>query len=251
MARLDEKVAIVTGAAGGIGYASAAKMIEEGAKVVFTDLNDDNAKAIIEEFGEDKALFVKHDVTSEADWQAVVDQTLEKFGTIDILFNNAGIYQITPLTETSLEDFNKMLSINVSGVFLGMKFVAPILAEKGGGSIINNSSVAGLIGAPAHASYGASKGAVRIMSKDVAAEYAPYQVRVNSIHPGYIKTAMADYASETTQKSEEDLSKNYPLGRLGETDDVAYAVVYLASDESSYLTGIEIPIDGGQTNLPM
>lgn len=151
--------------------------------------------------------------------------------------------------DVSLEEWNQLMGINVTGVFLGMKHTAPLIAENGGGSIINASSIAGLVGSPGHIMYGASKGAVRTMTKDIAAEYSRYQVRVNSIHPGYITTQMSEYASEQTGLSKEELDEGYPLGRMGNAKEVTDTVLFLASQESSFITGSEVTIDGGATNI--
>ncbi|KPV44009.1 SDR family NAD(P)-dependent oxidoreductase [Alicyclobacillus ferrooxydans] len=252
MGRLQDKVAIITGAGTGIGKQTALLFAAEGASVVVTDIHEESgsqtANEIVENGGD--ALFFKHDVRSESDWQQVVQTTVEKYQKIDVLFNNAGIYLIKPLTETTVEEWERLMGINVTGVFLGMKHVLPVMAKQRAGSVINASSVAGLIGAAGHALYGASKGAVRIMTKDVAAEYAPYQIRVNSIHPGYIRTGMAEYGAQMAQVTMEQLGQGYPLGRLGDPMDVAKLVLFLASDDSSYITATEFVIDGGMTSIP-
>jgi len=183
---------------------------------------------------------------SEEQWQHVLAASKNRFGGIDVLVNNAGIYIIAPLAETTVEQWNKLFSVNVTGVFLGAKHVAPYLAERGGGSIINLSSVAGLVGVAGHACYGASKGAVRILTKDLAAELGGQNIRVNSIHPTYVKTAMADYGAAMAGKTLEEMGRDMSaLGRLAEPDDVANVIVFLAADESRYLTGAEFVIDGG------
>jgi NAD(P)-dependent dehydrogenase (short-subunit alcohol dehydrogenase family) len=247
MKRLENKVAIITGGAAGIGLATTKRFILEGAKVVFTDVNDTEGTKVQKELG-NKAVFIKQNVASENDWIKVVQNTLDKFGKIDILFNNAGIYRIKPIIDISLDEWKQLLDININGVFLGMKNVLPKMASNNSGSVINASSIAGLIGSAGHVLYGASKGAVRIMSKDEAAEYATHNIRVNSIHPGYITTAMSDYASESLKLSKEELNKTYPLGRMGKPEEVANLVLFLASDEAAFITGTEIPIDGGFTS---
>ncbi|MBA9028661.1 SDR family NAD(P)-dependent oxidoreductase [Peribacillus huizhouensis] len=247
--RLQDKVAIITGGGTGIGKETALKFAKEGAKVVITDINKDaamNTAQEIQAMGAE-AIFIQHNVSDEDDWKKVVSETRSHFNKIDVLFNNAGIYIIKPLTEIELDEWNRLMSINVTGVFLGMKHVIPVMVEQKKGSIINASSIAGLFGAPGHALYGASKGAVRIMSKDAAIEFAGKGVRVNSIHPGFIETAMTDYASEATGRTTEELNSAYPLGRMGNTEEVAHTVVFLASDESSFTTGAEFVIDGGAT----
>ncbi|PJO40718.1 SDR family NAD(P)-dependent oxidoreductase [Lysinibacillus xylanilyticus] len=248
--RLENKVAIITGGGTGIGKETALLFAKEGAKVVITDINEQSGSAAVKDiqaFG-GEALFVRHDVSNEDDWKKVADETINTFGKVDVLFNNAGIYIIKPLAEIELAEWNRLMSINVTGVFLGMKHIMPLMAKQNKGSVINASSIAGLTGAAGHVLYGASKGAVRIMTKDAAMEYASAGVRVNSIHPGYIDTGMADYASETTGNSKEQLGKNlFPLGRLGSVNEVAKMVLFLASDESSFSTGAEFVIDGGAT----
>lgn len=244
--KLKDKVAIVTGASAGIGKATAELFIKEGAKVVLTDIKEVEGQKVASEIGSE-AIFIKHDVAKEEDWIHVVNTTIDKFGKIDILVNNAGVYYISPLAEITLEKWNWLMSINVTGVFLGMKHVLPHMAKNKTGSVINLSSIAGLGGAPGHALYGASKGAVRIMTKDVATEYGPFNVRVNSVHPSYIKTAMASYGAETAQTSIDELGKDYPLQRIGNPEEVAATCLFLASDDSSFITGQEIVVDGGVT----
>jgi len=248
--RLENKVAIITGGGTGIGKETALLFAKEGAKVVITDINQESGNQAVKDIQEigGEALFIRHDVSKEADWKTVADEAVKTFGKVDILFNNAGIYIIKPVAEIELEEWNRLMSINVTGVFLGMKHIMPLMAKQNKGSVINASSIAGLTGAPGHVLYGASKGAVRIMTKDAAMEYAPFGVRVNSIHPGYIDTGMADYASEVSGNSKEKLGKDlFPLGRLGSVKDVANTVLFLASDESAFTTGSEFVIDGGAT----
>lgn len=248
---VKDKVVVITGGGAGIGRGTALLFAEHGAKVVVTDVNlegvEETAAMITAAGGE--ALAVKHDVSSEEEWVAVLKQAKDQFGGIDVLVNNAGIYIIAPVTETTLEQWNKLMSINVTGVFLGAKHVVPYLEERMGGSIINLSSTAGLQGVPGHALYGASKGAVRIMSKDLAAELGPKNIRVNSVHPTYVKTAMLDYAAEVYGVPAEALGpKLSPLGHLAVVEDVANMIVFLASEESNYLTGSEFIVDGGGTS---
>ncbi|MBU5213347.1 glucose 1-dehydrogenase [Heyndrickxia oleronia] len=248
--RLENKVAIITGGGTGIGRETALLFAKEGAKVVVTDINQDSGNQTVKDLqaNGNEALFIHHDVSNEDDWKKVAKETIDQFGKVDILFNNAGIYKIKPLAEIELDEWNRLMSINVTGVFLGMKHIMPLMAEQKKGSVINASSIAGLMGSPGHVLYGASKGAVRIMTKDAAMEYAHVGVRVNSIHPGYIDTGMADYASEVTGSSKDELGKNlFPLGHLGSVKDVANTVLFLASDESAFSTGAEFVIDGGAT----
>ncbi|MEH7505513.1 glucose 1-dehydrogenase [Neobacillus drentensis] len=245
--KLENKVAIITGSGTGIGKTTALLFAKEGASVVVTDINEENGKKTVNEIEKlgGNAIFVKHDVGNEEDWKNVVDQTLIHFDTIDILYNNAGLFTISPLLETTVDEWNKLMTVNVTGSFLGMKHCIPIMIKKRKGSIINASSNAGLFGAAGLTLYGASKGAIRIMTKDAAMEFGNDNIRINSIHPGYIKTQMIEYAANVAQKNPEDQAKYVPLRRLGETRDVANMVLYLASDDSSYVTGAEFVIDGG------
>ncbi|OCT14453.1 short-chain dehydrogenase [Paenibacillus pectinilyticus] len=247
--RLLGKTAIVTGGAGGIGKATVKKFLEQGAKVVFTDINEHLGQQTLEEFKtiSNEVVFIKHDVQKEEDWNRVVNTTIEKFGTIDILFNNAGIYSTKPVTDYAVEEWQKVLGINVIGVFLGMKHVVPRMVAQKNGSIINTSSVAGIKGSSDTTLYGASKGAVRIMSKDLAKEVAAQQVRVNSIHPGVIQTQMGDEVASGKHVTTTQLAAGIPLNRLGTPEEVANLVVFLASDESSFITGAEMVVDGGMT----
>jgi NAD(P)-dependent dehydrogenase (short-subunit alcohol dehydrogenase family) len=249
MQRVKNKTVLITGGATGIGRAAAKAFLEEGAKVAITDIDKEKGQKTADELSKDgKVKFYYHDVSQEGDWKKVLKQVQSDFGPINVLVNNAGIYIIAPIAETTMDQYDKLMAINVKGVFLGMKYLAPHMAENGGGSIINMSSVAGLKGVAGHALYGASKGAVRIMNKDVAAEYAKQQVRVNSVHPGYIDTGMADYGAEKNETSKEQLGKMHPMGHMGVPEDVANAIVFLASDESKFMTGAEMAIDGGLNN---
>ncbi|WP_129688232.1 SDR family NAD(P)-dependent oxidoreductase [Gottfriedia acidiceleris] len=247
--RLLNKTAIVTGGANGIGKATVQKFLEQGAKVVFTDINEEAGQKTLDEMKviSDTVVFIQHNVQLEADWIKVVNETKKQFGTIDILFNNAGIFSSKPVTEYETEEWNRLLSINVTGVFLGMKHTVPFMREQKGGSIINTSSVAGLKGSPNATLYGASKGAVRIMTKDLAKEVAADQIRVNSIHPGIIETAMGAEVGTSVKASKEQLAMSIPLKRLGKPEEIANLVVFLASDESSFITGTEMVADGGMT----
>jgi 3alpha(or 20beta)-hydroxysteroid dehydrogenase len=244
--RLEEKVAIITGSAGGIGTAAARRLNEEGALLLLTDADADGARRLAEELG-DRAMSHKHDVTSELDWQAVISSALAAHGRIDILLNNAGVFLAAPLTETSLDDFRRVIDVNVVGVFLGMRAVAGAMSTQRAGSIINVSSVAGLTGSPYLTAYGASKWAVRGMTKGVAKELAQFGVRVNSLHPGQIDTEMNARQREKTPELIDKLIKGIPLRRIGTPEEIAHAVVYLASDESIYTTGSELVVDGGTT----
>lgn len=249
MGRVDEKIAIVTGAGQGIGRATAEMLADEGAHVAVTDVDveagQETVKRIVEAGGE--AAFLEHDVTLEQDWERIETEVEDTFGPPDILVNNAGIYRIEPIEETTVENWKTLMDVNVTGVFLGLKHCTPAMKEKGRGSVVNVSSVAGLVGLPGHSCYGASKGAVRTMTKDAAIELADTGVRVNSIHPAYIDTQMADYGADAQGASKEELDAMHPIGHMGEPEDVAYAVLYLASEESKFMTGAELVLDGGYT----
>lgn len=242
MSRLNGKVAIITGAAQGMGAAHARLFIREGASVVLTDLNEEKGQALALELGK-KALFVKQDVTSESDWAQVVTTTEDHFGALNILVNNAGITLSKSILETSLEDYRRILNINQVSVFLGMKSVIPSMKKLGSGSIINISSINGLVGGAI--GYTDSKFAVRGMTKAAALECAAYGIRVNSVHPGVIETPMIMQGD--TKALVAEFAKQIPLKRVAKVEEVASLVLYLASDESSYSTGSEFVVDGGLT----
>ena len=248
MARLDGKVALISGGARGQGATEALLFAREGAKVVIGDILDDEGQQIeaqIAELGGD-ASYVHLDVTSTDDWDRAVQTALDRYGRLDILVNNAGILgRRTGIEDTTLEQWDAILDVNAKGVFLGTKAAIPALREAGGGSIVNISSVAGLIGSkngiPA---YQASKGAVRLLTKSTAIQHASDNIRCNSVHPGMIITEMT---RETLAIPEmrDFYDQNIPLGRLGTVDDIANGVLFLASDDSSFVTGSELVIDGG------
>jgi len=252
MDRVKDKVAIVTGGAGGLGNAEASLLAKEGARVVVTDIDgaavEKVAGAINSAGG--MALGLKHDVTRETDWDRVIGKTLDDFGRLDVLVNNAGVIIYKKIEDTSLDEWRWLMSVNLDGVFLGTKFAIAAMKKNGGGSIINISSTAGLIGNPDASAYHASKGGVRLFTKAAAIECSRagygYNIRVNSIYPGVINTAMADALRQDQNKYNTALSW-HPIGHFGEPEDVAYGVLYLASDESKFLTGSELVIDGGWT----
>jgi 3alpha(or 20beta)-hydroxysteroid dehydrogenase len=243
-ARLDGKVAIITGAAGGIGAASARRFAAEGASLLLTDADSSGASQLAQELG-GRAISRAHDVTSESGWGAVAASALEAYGRVDILLNNAGVFLAAPLLETTLEDFQRVIQVNTVGVFLGMRALAPSMSAQRAGSIINVSSVAGLGGSPYLTAYAASKWAVRGMTKVVAKELAPFGVRVNSLHPGQIDTDMNARQREKTPELIDKLIRAIPMQRIGTPEEVADAALYLACDESAYVTGSELIIDGG------
>jgi 3alpha(or 20beta)-hydroxysteroid dehydrogenase len=245
--RLDGKVALITGGARGMGASEAQLFIDEGARVVITDILDDDGKKTAQRLSPDgsKCAFLHHDVTKEDDWNAVMKEALDAFGQIDILVNNAGIFERGTVLDTSLPMFEKTMNINVTGVFLGMKTVAPHMVSRKTGSIINISSVAGLNGTPGFLAYGASKWAVRGMTKGVAKELAPFGVRVNSIHPGIIDTPMLQTFDAAGEGVREAVRTRIPLGYEAEPIHVARLALYLGSDDSAYSTGSEFIVDGG------
>lgn len=242
MARLEGKIAVVTGAAQGMGATHAHRFIEEGAKVVLTDLKTEEGQALAEELG-DNALFLKQDVTSEEDWTNVVKETEKHFGSINVLVNNAGITTAKSILDTSKEEYRHILEINQISVFLGMKAVIPSMQEAGGGSIVNVSSINGLVGGAI--GYTDSKFAVRGMTKAAALECAHYGIRVNSVHPGVIETPMIMQGD--TKDAVEEFAKSIPMKRVAKPEEVTNLVLFLASDESSYSTGSEFVVDGGLT----
>ena len=246
--RLENKVALISGGARGIGAVNAKLFASEGARVVIGDVLEEEGRRTeseINETGSD-CLFVKLDVTSESDWQQAVAATAARFGKLDVLLNNAGIFRTRRVEDTSSEEWDQVMDINAKGVFLGTKHAIPEMRKAGGGSIINISSVAGLVGSHDASVYNASKGSVRILTKTAAVQYAKDGIRANSIHPGTIETLMtAPLLAEEANR--QDRMARTPLGRLGTPEDVAYVALYLASDESSYVTGSELVVDGGRT----
>ena len=249
MGRLDGKVALISGGARGQGALEAELFAAEGASVVFGDVLDDEGRSVerrITEAG-GEAVYVHLDVTSDDDWTAAVDTAEARFGKLDVLVNNAGIANDEKIEETSEELWERIMLVNAKGVFLGTRKALPAMRRAGGGSIINVSSIAGILGrALTGSAYSASKGAVRTFTKTTAIQHAPERIRCNSIHPGPVDTPMlagiSDNPDVLAQRTEE-----VPLGRLGHSRDIAYGALYLASDESAWITGIELIIDGGIT----
>ena len=248
MGRLDGKVALISGGARGQGAAEAKLFAREGAKVVFGDILDDEGKQVEAEIAElgGEALYIHLDVTSEADWRAAVDTAVSRYGKLDLLVNNAGIVLRKGIEETTVEEWDRVMAVNSKGVFLGTKHAIPAMRQAGGGSIVNISSTAGLVGSgQGLAAYSATKGSVRLFTKSTAIQHARDNSRCNSVHPGPIDTPMLQEAWDESRR-EERISR-VPLGRIGTTDDIAYGVLFLASDEASFMTGSELVIDGGST----
>lgn len=242
--RLEGKVALVTGAARGIGAAIATRFAQEGARLILTDADEvavHRLAASVSDRAQGRAL----DVSSEAEWEHVLAWALGSVGRVDVLVNNAGVFLAAKLEDTTLADFRRVQEVNQVGVFLGMRTLAPAMAAAGGGSIINLSSVAGLMGTPYLTAYAASKWAVRGMTKVAAKELAAAGVRVNSLHPGQIDTEMHTRQRERTPELIEQLVRAIPMRRIGDPHEIADAAVYLAADESRYVTGSELVIDGG------
>ena len=246
MNRLVGRVALVTGAASGIGKATAQRLAEEGAAVLVTDIQVEAGEATVKEIngGGGKAAFFKHDVTSESEWEAACAAAVEEFGGLDILVNNAGMGDIKPIEETTLAEWDRTVAIDQTGVFLGMKIAAPHLKRSEHASVINISSIFGASGgfgvSPA---YHAAKGAVRTLTKNVALHWATEGVRVNSIHPGFIATPILEQARDTPIW--DGMIALTPMGTLGRPEDIAAGVAYLASDDAAFITGLELYIDGG------
>lgn len=241
--RLQDKVAIVTGGASGIGEFTVREMLKQGAKVVIADFNDTGGQKLADELGENVS-FIHVDVSNEEQVEAMVKHAVDKFGKVDILFSNAGIGSIGSTHELTLEDWNKTISINLSGVFLCAKYALIEMVKQGSGSIVNCASILGHVGQAATASYTAAKGGVVNMTRALALEYASQGIRVNAVCPGYIKTPLLDQLDDEMMQH---LVSLHPLGRLGESHEVANAVVFLASDEASFVTGANLLVDGGYT----
>jgi len=247
--RLAGKVVLISGGARGMGAAEARLFAREGAQVVLGDILDAEGKAVEAEVNTQggKAVFVHLDVTREAEWEQAVALAVSRFGTLNVLVNNAGIGGASRVEDTTAEAWDRVLAVNAKGVFLGTKAAIPAMRQAGGGSIVNISSQLGLVGMDdSSPQYTASKGAVRLLTKTTALQYAREGIRCNSVHPGPIVTPMTERRRAEPDVYQRMLSR-IPLGRYGEADEVAYAVLYLASDESSFVTGSELVIDGGWT----
>ena len=248
--RLESKVALVTGGASGIGAETSRVYAREGAKVAITDVNDSMGHAVAQEIG-DNTFYAHLDTRFEVEWQAVVKQTVDTYGRLDILVNAAGVPGRRPggapkLEDQDLEDWNRVMDVNSTGIFLGMKTAIPEMRKASGGSIINISSIYGLVGSPHSVAYHASKGSVRLATKGAALQYAAENIRVNSVHPGMVTTGMNRDVNEDPVLSIPRLAKT-PMNRFGQPIDIANGCLFLASDESGWMTGAELVIDGGYT----
>lgn len=248
MGRLEGKVALITGGANGQGAAESRLFVDEGARVVIADVDDDRGKVLADELGE-SAVYAHLDVSNEEDWAGVVQSAESTFGRLDVLLNNAGILKFSPLAGTSLDDYMAVIRVNQVGVFLGMRSVVAPMTKAGGGSIVNVSSVEGLFGGPFLVAYTASKFAVRGMTKVAAVELGQLGIRVNSIHPGVIDTPMLDLPGMDKEAMRQSFRRAIPVGRMGTSEDIASLALFLASDESSYVSGGEFLIDGGVSSF--
>ena len=248
MGKMHNKVVIVTGGALGMGRAHARVFARESAQVVLTDINETAGQETADEIKRNggQATFLRHDVANAKDWRQVVNQCIARFGKVDVLINNAGIALFKTLDETTDDEWDRVLNINAKGVFLGCKYVLPGMQKAGGGAIVNISSVAGIVGSARGAAYVASKGAVRLLTKAAAVDYAKYNIRVNSIHPGVIKTEMTKDLLASPEIANAFLGLSI-LGRAAEAEEVSAAVLFLASDDASFMTGTEMVVDGGYT----
>ena len=251
--RVEGKVALVTGGASGLGAETGRRLAREGARVILTDLAAEAGQAVADEIlaAGGQAAFLAHDVTDEARWIEVVAEVVRRHGSLDVLVNSAGVGNGgEPILEATLEGWRRVVGINLDGTFLGVRHAAPVMAAAGRGSIVNLSSILGKVGFPGTAAYCASKGGVTLLTKAVALELAPLGVRVNSVHPGFIDTPMVVTAfreSESENEMRDLVISRHAMGRLGVPREIADAIVFLASDESSFMTGSELVIDGGYT----
>lgn len=253
--RLEGKVALISGGAGGMGQAMGRVFTREGAKVVLADMLDDTGQKFVRDLREGgyDAVYVHLDVTKEGDWDRAVAETVRAFGRLDILVNGAGVSGRRTTPENDLDNWNRVMNINSTGVYLGTKAVVETMKKAGGGAITNISSIAGIVGmtgqqqppdAPLTGAYAASKGAVRTLTKANAIQLAQFNIRVNSVHPGVIDTPMTAVMMADPEARERQLLR-HPIGRIGRPEDIAYAILYLSSDEASFVTGAELVVDGG------
>jgi len=250
--RLKGKVAVITGGTSGIGLATAILFAKEGAKVVIASRDNEAGRAALDliKSNNGEAIFVKTDVSNEEDVKILIAESLRRYKRLDILFNNAGIELAKPVTETSSEELAKVIDINLKGVFYGCKYAIPYMIRNGGGSIINTASSVGLVGSPNLAAYSASKGAIIALTKQIAIDYARKNIRVNCVCPGAIATPMIERfiaKSPNPEETRKQLNEMHPIGRMGRAEEIANAVLFLASDESSFITGHSLVVDGGLT----
>jgi 3-oxoacyl-[acyl-carrier protein] reductase len=249
--RLPNKVGLITGAASGIGRASAVLFAKEGAKIVVADIDETGGRQTVDLIaqGSGSAVFVKADVTKAGDVERMIKTSVDQFGKLDILFNNAGVgTAFTPLEQVDEALWDRMMAINVKSIFLGCKYAAPVMKAQGGGVIINTASISGVRPRPGLTVYAASKGAVIVFTKAIAIEFAPYKIRVNCINPVVTDTAFITKTIEASQieAAKKGMLSTIPLGRLGEPEDMAFAALYLASDEAGLVTGVSLDVDGGR-----
>ena len=246
--RLEGKVALISGGARGMGAAEAKMFAREGAMVVIGDVLEEEGRRTEAEINEagGECIFVRLDVTDETQWGDAVSEAVARFGKLDILVNNAGIARVSNVEDTSESEWDLVMGINAKGVFLGTKAAIPAMRKAGGGSIVNISSIAGLVGGRTTA-YAASKGSVRLLTKSTAIQYAAEGIRANSVHPGVIESPMTLPIMLDTAEGREQSAARHPLGRIGQPEHIAHGVLFLASDESSFMTGSELVIDGGLT----
>ena len=246
--RLEGKIAIVTGAASGIGAATACLFAQEGATVVVADLDEAGGNAMVDQIRSagDEAIFVRTDVTLAKDTQVVVTSTIDTYGKLDVLFNNAGIPMRLPVADLPEEDWDRCITINLKSIYLCSKYAIPEMIRNGGGSIINTASIYGIVGGRTRAAYVASKGGVANLTRGMALDYAQDNIRVNCLCPGFVETPLVQGILKTPE-AYRALADQHPMARLGQPSEIAYGALYLASDESSFVTGIALPIDGGYT----
>jgi 3alpha(or 20beta)-hydroxysteroid dehydrogenase len=251
MGRLDGKVALVTGGARGMGKSHVRHFVAEGARVVFGDVLDEDGAAVAAQLAPDSCRYVHHDVTSEADWTAAVGTAMTTFGRLDVLVNNAGVLSHAPIVDMPLDEFRRVIEVNLIGTWLGIRSVAGPMSESGGGSIVNVSSIEGFVGAAGLSAYSASKFGIRGLTKTAAQELGPLGIRVNSIHPGGVMTPMAMAAAPSfTHIDPADFLKSLPIPRMAKPVEISRLVAFLASDDSSYSTGGEFVADGGILSGP-
>jgi NAD(P)-dependent dehydrogenase (short-subunit alcohol dehydrogenase family) len=257
--RLQGKVALITGAASGIGRATALLFAQEGARVMCADLNGEGAQATAQAIaqGGGEAAWTQADVARDADAQRMVQETVQRFGRLDVLFNNAGVEMVGPVTTVPEERWDWLMSINLKGVYLGCKYAIPEMLKVGGGAIINTASGAGLMGIAGLSTYCASKGGVVLLTRSLAVEWAAQGIRVNCVCPGVIRTPMVERGlnllggSQDPEEAWRRLGQVHPMGRVGQPEEVARAVLFLASDDASFITGVALPVDGGWAAGPV